>query len=100
MELDLSETFDVIYFSLTFMHLKDKQGAVNKVKSLLKKDGIFVLSIDKSQNTVINYADREIKIYPDTPEEIERCIENAHMTVLEKYETEFAHIFISAKSDI
>ena len=94
MALDLSETFDVIYSSLTFMHLKDKQGAINKVKSLLKKDGIFLLSIDKNQDTFIDYGSRRTEIYPDTPEKTAECIKNAQMTVLERYETQFAHIFI------
>lgn len=100
MTLRLSETFDVVYSSLTFMHLKDKHGAVDKVKSLLKKYGLFVLSIDKNQDAFIDYGENRIEIYPDTPEEIESCIKNAQMTVLEKYETEFAHIFISAKREM
>ena len=42
------ETFDVIYSSLTFMHIKDKQAALYKAAALLNGGGRFVLSIDKS----------------------------------------------------
>lgn len=77
MTLCLSEAFDVIYSSLTFMHLKDKQGALNKVKLLLKNDGIFVLSIDKNQDKFIDYGENRIKIYPDIPEKIEECIKTS-----------------------
>ena len=44
---DFNEKFDVIYSSLTFMHIEDKQAAINKAASLLKENGIFVLSVDK-----------------------------------------------------
>lgn len=46
------ETFDVIYSSLTFMHIKNKQAALNKVAALLNDGGRFVLSIDKNQNGI------------------------------------------------
>ena len=41
---------DVIYSSLTFMHIEDKPKAVNKIASMLTLGGLFVLSIDKNQN--------------------------------------------------
>lgn len=91
--------FDVIYSSLTFMHIKDKQNAVNEVSSLLNPDGIFVLSIEKNQSKYIDFGIRKIPVYPDTPDSIKTCIKNANLCLAEQYETEYAHIFVArAKS--
>ena len=91
--------FDVIYSSLTFMHIKDKQNAVNKVSSLLNPDGIFVLSIEKNQSEYIDFGTRKIPVYPDTPDSIKTYIKNANLNLTEQYETEYAHIFVArAKS--
>lgn len=100
LKVDFQETFDVIYSSLTFMHIKEKQNAVDKVSALLNKNGIFALSIDKNQNNTIDIGDSVIFVFPDNPDEIKCYIENAGMTVTELHETEFAHIFIAKKEDI
>lgn len=90
-------TFDVIYSSLTFMHIKDKQSAVSKVQKLLKADGLFVLSTDKNQDKFIDIGSNKIEVYPDTPDEIISCINNSGLALLEHYETELADIFICRK---
>lgn len=87
--------FDVIYSSLTFMHIKDKQNAVNKISSLLNTDGIFVLSIEKNQSEFIDFGTRKISVYPDTPDSIKTYINNANLNLTEQYETEFAYIFVA-----
>lgn len=89
--------FDVIYSSLTFMHIEDKQNAINKVSTLLKDGGKFVLSIDKNQSEFIDYGTRKIKIYPDNADEITEYIKAAGLTILNRYDTEFATIFIARK---
>lgn len=86
-------TFDVIYSSLTFMHIKDKQAAIDKAASLLSDGGKFVLSIDKNQDEYIDAGASKIKIYPDNPKVISSCIKNAEMTIEDSFETEFAYIF-------
>jgi len=96
-EYDFDRKFDVIYSSLTFMHIEDKQSAIGKVASLLKKNGRFVLSIDKNPSEYIDFGTRKLKIYPDTPEHIRSCIEHAGLTFTEQFETEFAYI-IAAQS--
>ena len=53
--------FDVIYSSLTFMHIKEKQKAVNKIVELLNNAGRFVLSINKNQSEYIDTGTRKIK---------------------------------------
>lgn len=89
--------FDVIYSSLTFMHIEDKQNAINKVVTLLKDGGKFVLSIDKNQSEYIDTGTRKIKIYPDTKEKTVEYIKAAGLTILNQYDTEFATIFVVQK---
>ena len=77
------------------MHIKDKQAAINKVKSLLNIGGRFVLSIDKNQSDTIDYATRKIKIYPDNKEDIVKYITQSGMNLIKVFETDFAFIFIA-----
>lgn len=94
---EFGRTFDVVYSSLTFMHIEEKQKAINKVAALLKDGGRFVLSIDKNQERYIDTGTRKITVFPDTPEEIKTYIENSGLLLIEHYETEFAHIFVAQK---
>ncbi|MCK5129508.1 MAG: class I SAM-dependent methyltransferase [Clostridiales bacterium] len=89
------DKYDVIYSSLTFMYIKSKQKAINKVASLLKSKGIFVLSIDKNQSEYIDYAPREIKVYPSKPNDIELYIMNTGLNLYKQFETEYAIIFVA-----
>ena len=91
---EFTEDFDVIYSSLTFMHIEDKENAINNVKQLLNSKGRFVLSTDKNQDRFIDIGSNKIEVYPDTPEAILQCINNSGLKVLEHYETEFANIFV------
>ncbi len=87
--------FDVIYSSLTFLHISQKQEAIEKVRRLLTEQGRFVLSIDKNQEQWIDYGDRKIQVFPDRKETTEECLIRAKMNMLKQYETEFAHIFVA-----
>lgn len=93
LKYNFDRKFNVIYSSLTFMHIEYKQTAINKVKALLSNGGLFLLSIDKNQSNAIDYGTRKIKIYPDVPENIKNCILKSKLTLIKHYETEFAHIF-------
>ncbi len=93
-------TFDIVYSSLTMLHFKDKQSFIDKVASLLKVGGKFVLSIDKSQSSYIDMGTRKILVYPDTPINTAACISAAKMKIISQFETEFAHVFVSVKNDI
>lgn len=86
--------FDVIYSSLTFMHIKEKEKCVNKIYSLLKSGGRFILSIDKNQDSFIDYGTRKIEIYPDNPSDIQAYIKSTGFKLTEIIETEFAYIFV------
>ncbi len=94
---NFSETFDVIYSSLTFMHIEDKQTAINKVANLLNDGGKFVLSIDKNQDGFIDTGTRKISVSPDTPEKTVSYIANAGLKPTEQIKTKLAHIFAAKK---
>ena len=98
LSVKFEKTFDVIYSSLTFMHIKEKQSAINKAFDLLNTNGVFALSIDKNQSDIIDAGISKIFIYPDNPIEIENCIKSSGLMMVKQYETEFAHIFIAKRS--
>lgn len=87
--------FDVIYSSLTFMHIEEKQLAIEKVKQSLNDNGRFVLSIDKSQDDIIDMGSRKIRIYPVNPKTIQQHLLKAGLTLIEIIEIEFAYIIIA-----
>lgn len=90
-------TFDVIYSSLTFMHIEDKQSTINKVYSLLNSGGRFVLSIDKNQDDYIDLGTRRISIYPDNPKDTDSYLKHSGFAIEETIETELAYIFVAKK---
>lgn len=89
--------FDVIYSSLTFMHIGDKPAAIRKAADLLNSGGRFVLSVDKSRKEYIDFGNRRVKIYPDDPVNIQCYIRAAGLLTEKRIETEFAHIFAAEK---
>ena len=91
------ETFDIIYSSLTFMHIKDKHNAIKKAANLLNINGRVVLSISKEQQTTLDFGDRQIEVYPDTAEEITSLLNKAGLIIEKQFETEYAVIFVSQK---
>lgn len=90
--------FDVVYSSLTFMHIKNKNEVIDKISHLLTQNGRFVLSIDKSQSRFLEYGSRKIQIYPDTVENIEKCVLSSGLSIIEISETDFAHILVIVKN--
>ena len=91
------ESFDVIYSTLTLLHFEDKQAFISKVASLLNIGGIFCLSIDKNQSEYIDMGTRKLRVFPDNAENIALCIKSAGLKINDKYETEYAHIFVCEK---
>ena len=96
--LDISLTFDVIYSSLTFMHIEKKQTAINKAAALLKDRGKFILSIDKNQSEYIDIGIRRLKIYPDNPADTHSYILKAKLQLVDKFETDYAYVTVSRKA--
>lgn len=97
MKFSSDKVYDVIYSSLTFMHIRKKQKAINKIFGLLKSGGRFILSTDKNQRKILDYGDRKIKIFPDDREKTEIRLKQAGFEVKEIIETENAFIFVSNK---
>ena len=86
------EKFDLIYSSLTLMHIKDKHVFIGKVCSLLNEGGRFVLSISKSRDTVLDYGIRKLHLYPDDKDTTVNLLYEFGFKEIEVHETEFAHI--------
>lgn len=91
------EQFDVIYSSLTFMHIQDKLSAIQKISTLLKNNGLFVLSIDKNQNEYIDMGVRKIKIFPDNPNDIRSYLSTAKLQIVNEFEIDHAYVTVSTK---
>ena len=96
-DYNFESTFDVIYSSLTFMHIEDKQSAINKVYSLLNVGGKFVLSIDKNQDKYIDLGTRKIAVYPDNPKDTENYLRFSGFVIEKTIETDLAYIFVAKK---
>lgn len=77
MSYEFNYSFDVVYSSLTFMHIENKQSAVNKITTILNERGRVVLSIDKNQDKYIDTGTRKIAVFPDTVENISSCLKGA-----------------------
>lgn len=92
-----SEKFDIIYSSLTFMHFKDKQKVVEIVFSILKPEGIFVLSIDKNTDNHIQCGERIVEIFPDDLQSIKEHMKNAGFVIKDVFETDASYIISAAK---
>ena len=90
-------SFDIIYSSLTFMHIKNKQEAINKIATLLNDKGRFVLSIDKNKNEYIDYGTRIIEIYPDDLSATKKYIEKSGLQLEKLIKTELAYIIVATK---
>ncbi|MBQ4580998.1 MAG: class I SAM-dependent methyltransferase [Clostridia bacterium] len=89
---EFHQSFDVLYSSLTFMHMEDKQTAVHRIAALLNPGGRAVISLDKTQQALIDYGTRKLRVYPDDPARIAALLCAENMNVLPEIETEFAHI--------
>lgn len=89
---DFDQAFDVIYSSLTFLHIKEKQDAIIKVFTLLNPNGRFVLSIDKNQDKYIDFGKRKLAVYPDKPDEIESYLKQGDL-ISKKYRKTNLHIY-------
>lgn len=99
MAWDAGAQFDVVYSSLTFMHLQDKRGAAQKAAALIRPGGRLVLSLDKGRSGVIDDGTRKLVVYPDDPVQLTAHLTAAGMTVLPVQETERAYILIAMKGE-
>lgn len=98
LEYSFQETYDIIYSSMVFWHIRDKAKAISKIASLLRKDGRFILSIDKCQPEVTDYVSRKVKMFPDDKEKILEDIRKTNLSVKHIEEIENAFVIIAEKT--
>ena len=99
MHYPFTETYDVIYSSLTMMHFEDKKAMIAKAASLLNSNGLFCLSIDKNQSEWIDMGSRRIRIYPDTPEKTMMLAEQAGLKEKKTVEIENAYLIVLIRTN-
>lgn len=99
MAWDTAQRFDVVYSSLTFLHLADKRAAAERVAALLRRGGRAVISLDKSPDNVLDYGTRKLTVYPDDPAELATHLRGAGLAVLSVQETQFAYILTAVKGE-
>lgn len=97
LEYNFGKTFDVVYSSLTFMHINEKQKAFDIVSKILNPNGRFVLSIDKNRDEFIDMGTYKVKVFPDNVSDIKEYAKNAELKLLEEFETDFAVAFVFLK---
>lgn len=95
LEYSFESKFDIIYSSLTFLHIKEKQKAINIIANLLEEEGRFVLSVSKDQSNELDFGTRKVPLYPDNPQDIKTYLTNAELKLLKEIETEFAWIIVT-----
>lgn len=98
LDFRFDKQFDIVYSSLTFMHIKEKKRAFDKVFSLLKNGGRFVLSIDKSNCRFVDTGFAKIEVFPDNKEDTARFLRKAGFETVATFETSQAHIFVCRKA--
>lgn len=94
---NFNSRFDIIYSSLTFMHIEDKQSAVEKTASLLNPGGRLIISLAKSRDGYIDMGTRKVIVFPDDPDNISKLMTGAGLLLNSQLETEFAFILAAVK---
>lgn len=97
MEYHFKDKFDVVYLSLTLMHIKEKKDFYKKVYEILKENGRFIVSIGKKQEKWLDMSEYQVELYPDTFGQTMEDINLAGLSIHEHFETEFAYIFVYKK---
>ncbi|HIX06947.1 MAG TPA: class I SAM-dependent methyltransferase [Candidatus Borkfalkia faecipullorum] len=90
-------TFDIIYSSLTFFHIRKKKKALKKIFRLLSAGGRFVLSVEKEQRKKLVCGSREIRLYPDSEQKMQKNLLQTGFFLQNKFETPFAIVFVAQK---
>ncbi len=90
--------FDIVFSTLTFMHIQDKLRACSMAAGLLKEGGRFVLSISKDTSDTLDMGDYTVRLYPDSPDEIRAYLRASRLRLQEVIETEKAYIFVAFNS--
>ena len=92
-----SDRFDVVYSSLTWMHIVEKEKALARVAEVLLPGGRFVLSLDKGRETLLEFGEYRVSVYPDSPDATERLLLAAGFESVERITVDRAHILVAVK---
>lgn len=95
---EIDRTFDIVYSSLTFFHIRDKVRAIQNTWELLNENGKFVLSIEKNTEGYLEYGQYKVKLYPDELDQTVKLLKECGFIQLNTIETEFAYIVSAIKS--
>ena len=91
------ETFDAIYASLVFFHIKNKRAAIEKIFSLLNRGGVFALSVDKNADRFLSCGTRKIRLYPDDAQKMKSALLDAGFSIEKIVPTEKAFLYLKKK---
>lgn len=86
--------FDVIYSSLTFLHIEDKTAAMASLASHLEPGGRIVLSLDKTRTEDIEYIDRLVPVFPDNPVRLKKASAGTALKFAKRIEKEKATLLL------
>jgi len=89
--------YDVVYSTLTFLHIKEKCAAIAKTARLLCDGGLFVLSVGKDRGEWLDMGTRRLRVYPDDPDALARCMTHEGLAVVRRLETEQAYLLVARK---
>ncbi|MBQ7394807.1 MAG: class I SAM-dependent methyltransferase [Lentisphaeria bacterium] len=89
--------YHCIFSSLTFLHIPDKSAAMQKIASHLLPGGRVVLSLDKTRKEDIEYIDRTVPVFPDTPVSIKKACTGTGLQFVSRLEKEKATLLVFAK---
>jgi len=96
-DCDFQSKFDVIFSTLTFMHLKYKLKAIEKIFALLTLNGKIVLSVDKSRQNYIDTGYGKIRVYPDNPSKIRNFLDKTGFKNIQTTEIENAYVITASR---
>jgi len=97
LEYPFENIFDVIYSSLTFIHISDKKSAIEKISRLLKQNGRVVLSFSKSRDKYLEINNRKLELFPCMPDDIKELFKKNNLITEDFFETEFAYVVVGVK---
>ena len=94
------QEFDLIYSVLTFLHIEDKELALQNIYTSLKTGGHFVLSVDKRAGQWLDYGSRQIRLFPQSKKYYLRVLSELgfRIEVAQDTESGFASIIKAVKA--
>ena len=92
-----SEQYDVVYSSLTWMHISNKLKAARRVAEVLKPGGRFVLCIEREKRYEINAGTTRIAVFPDDQMCVGTELGSAGLKLKRFAETAYGLIYAAVK---